>query len=243
MPLVLVVHRSVTALNLFEKAASIEPKLAEVLTIAETIMGDDPAHGWPHVIRVSKYAEAIIISEELHDVNWLVLCIATALHDVGRAKEKALGKHHSLISTGMAESILTRMGFSHSFIECVKRTILAHSYSLRIEPETIESRILSDADKLDAVGAIGIARVLYTSCSMRRGFKESIEHFRQKIIKLPDYMYFKSSKRIAVKLVEEVNTFIQWLEEQSSLLENAGISDSWFSSRTLMHHLASDEKT
>ncbi|MCS7127939.1 MAG: HD domain-containing protein [Sulfolobales archaeon] len=207
-------------MSLFRKVASTDPRLAEVLAIAELIMGDDPAHGWPHVIRVSKYAEAIVIGEELHDINWLVLCIAIVLHDIGRAKEKALGKHHSLISAEMAKNMLTRMGFNRGFIDCIKKTILAHSYSLRVESEIVESRILSDADKLDAVGAIGIARVLYTSCSMHRGFRESIEHFRQKIIKLPDYMYFKSSKRIALKLVKEVNTFIQWFEEQSSLIEN-----------------------
>lgn len=206
-------------MSLFEKAASVEPKLAEVLAIAELAMGDDQAHGWPHVVRASKYAEAIVISEELHDVNWPVLCIAIALHDVGRSKEKALGRHHSFISAEMAGNMLIRMGFSHGFTDCVKKAILAHSYSLKVRPETIESKILSDADKLDAIGAIGIARVLYTSCGMRRGFKESIEHFRQKIIKLPDYMYFKSAKKIAVKLIEEVNTFIQWYEEQSFLLE------------------------
>lgn len=206
-------------MNLFNEATSTDPRLAEVLAIAELIMGDDPAHGWPHIIRVSKYAEAIVIGEELHDVNRLVLCTAIALHDVGRAKEKALRRHHSLISAEMAEDMLTHLGFSHGFINYVKKTILAHSYSLRIEPETVESRVLSDADKLDAVGAIGIARVFYTSCSMRRGFRESIEHLKQKIIKLPNYMYFKSSKKIAVELVEEVITFIQWFEEQSAFLE------------------------
>ncbi len=207
---------------MFEKAVSMEPKLAEVLAIAELVMGDDPAHGWPHVVRVSKYAEAIATSEGLRGVNWPILCAAIALHDVGRAKEKALGKHHALISAEMAENILTHMEFSHSFIGCVKKAILAHSYSLRVGPESIESKVLSDADKLDAVGAIGIARVLYMSCSMRRGFKESIEHFKQKIVKLPDYMYFESAKRIAMKLAEEVSAFIQWFEEQSFLLE-AGI--------------------
>ncbi|MEM1643080.1 MAG: HD domain-containing protein [Desulfurococcaceae archaeon] len=213
-------------MNLFREATSTDPRLAEVLALAELIMGDDPAHGWPHVIRVSKYAEAIVIGEELHDVNWLVLCTAIALHDVGRTKEKVLRRHHSLISAEMAEDMLAHLGFSHGFISYVKKAILAHSYSSRAEPETIESRILSDADKLDAVGAIGIARVFYTSCSMCRGFRESVEHLKQKIIKLPNYMYFKSSKMIAVKLIEEVSTFIQWFEEQSSLLESRTVNTS-----------------
>jgi len=77
---------------------------------------------------------------------------------------------------------------------------------------------LSDADKLDALGAIGIYRVIYTSGIKGRGFSYAIHHFEEKILKLKEKLYLPQSKRIAGELHRRVELYIAWLRDELNSL-------------------------
>ncbi|MCE4620646.1 MAG: HD domain-containing protein [Desulfurococcales archaeon] len=187
-----------------------------LVIIASSIMGCDPAHGWPHVARVYSYSERIVENERLR-VDWKVLEASIALHDIGRFTPGS--GHHAEKSASLAVEFLSGLGMEDIVGE-VRHAILAHSYSLGVKPKSVEAKVLSDADKLDALGAIGIARVIHTGCQMGRSFRESLSHFYEKILRLPDRMYFDYSRRLAEKLVVRVENYIEALEEEMGMTKH-----------------------
>lgn len=190
------------------------PRLAMVARIARILYTDDPAHGWPHVIRVSRWASRIVEAERL-DVDLEILALGVILHDI--ARNLSLGEHHAIESARLAKLILETLGYEDHVKQRVEHIILAHSYSLGLRAETIEAMVLSDADKLDALGAIGIARVFHTGALMRRSFEESIEHFKEKILKLKDMLYFDYSKKVAENLTKRVQEYLAWWEGEQDI--------------------------
>ncbi|MEB3773340.1 MAG: HD domain-containing protein [Desulfurococcales archaeon] len=179
--------------------------IREIEAAARRIMGEDPAHGWPHIVRVRRNARMIVEAEDLA-VDWLVLDAAILLHDVGR---NLPGEgHHALKSASYARELLAGLN-AHGIIDRVEHAIKAHSYSLGVPAETVEAKVLSDADKLDALGAIGVARAFHHGCTVGRGFETTIEHMLDKLVKLPRYMYFEHTRRIAAERVEFIQLFIR----------------------------------
>ena len=182
-----------------------------LIIISKTIMGYDPAHGWPHVIRVLKIARRI--AEEIRGkIDWLVLETAIALHDIGRNLPGS--DHHAIKSAVFAEEVLPSLGYDKGSVEAIVHAIRSHSYSLGESAETVEAKILSDADKIDALGAVGIARVIHTGCQLHRSFKESLLHFYEKILNLPSLMYLDVSKRIAEERISIIQSFVKELEKE-----------------------------
>ncbi|MDH5665825.1 MAG: HD domain-containing protein, partial [Nitrosopumilus sp.] len=121
------------------------------------IMDNDSAHDFEHVMRVYKNAQKICKKEKANEK--LVLC-AVLLHDiVSYSKSDKRSKLSSIHSAKKAEQILKKYNFSKNEIIIVSEAIRDHSFSQNKKPLTIEGKILQDADRLDAIGAIGIARV------------------------------------------------------------------------------------
>ncbi|MCE4624564.1 MAG: HD domain-containing protein [Desulfurococcales archaeon] len=174
------------------------------------VMGCDPAHGWPHVVRVAGWAEKILKAEKL-EIDRLVLYFAVVVHDVGRGLEGE--GHHAVKSARWAEEALRRLGME-MLSDNVVHAILAHSYSLGVKAETLEAKVLSDADKLDALGAVGVARVFHYGCQLGRQFEDGIEHAREKLLRLPQLMHFPYSRRAATELARRLQVFFEWLEEE-----------------------------
>ena len=158
----------------------------------------DDIHGYPHLKRV--YNTCIQIGKKL-DANLLILKIAALLHDIGRLKEKETSDNmnHAEISAEKALEFLRTNNFnlSDDDIDNVINCIKAHSFSLKLKPETLEAKILFDADKLDAIGAIGLYRTISFTTLNKGGIKQVIEHLERKIMKLKDRMHLESSKVIA----------------------------------------------
>ncbi len=173
--------------------------------IAESIQGNDPAHGWPHTLRVRKLAREIIENENI-SVDECVLDAAIILHDVGRGLPGE--ENHAVKSARLARDLLSAMSVPEECVEGVEHAILAHSYSLGIAPETLEAVVLSDADKLDALGSIGIARVFHTGCQLGRSFDDSIRHIRVKLLSLPERIKLGYARRLAVKRLGIVRVFL-----------------------------------
>jgi len=120
---------------------------------------EDSAHDKEHIYRVLYHAMTIAKTEE--NVNYDVLIAACLLHDIGRREQYENPELcHAMVGGEKAYRYLKEIGFDESFALHVQQCIQSHRYRKNNLPQSLEAKILFDADKLDAVGAMGIARTL-----------------------------------------------------------------------------------
>lgn len=120
----------------------------------------DSAHDKEHVYRVLYNALEIAKYEE--NVDYDVLICACLLHDIGRQEQFENPKLcHAQVGAKKAYAFLTENQFEEAFAKQVEHCVLCHRYRNNNIPQTIEAKILFDADKLDVTGAVGIARTLF----------------------------------------------------------------------------------
>jgi len=119
--------------------------------------GSRGSHAWDHTRRVCRLCERIGPAE---GADMAVLRIAALLHDIGRAFQDAAkgAVCHAEIGAEMAASIIEGLTLASEQKENILHCIRTHRYRNSHRPETIEARVLFDADKLDAIGAVGVAR-------------------------------------------------------------------------------------
>ena len=126
---------------------------------------EDSAHDAQHIYRV--LYNALTIAQAETEVDYDVLITACLLHDIGRKEQFAdPSVCHAAAGAEKAFRFLTAQGFPGDFAEQVRHCILTHRFRKALPPETIEAKILFDADKLDVTGAIGIARTLMYKADM-----------------------------------------------------------------------------
>jgi uncharacterized protein len=115
------------------------------------------SHDWDHIQRVYHLCMTLARGEK---VNLLVLQLAALLHDAARQDEDRMngGICHAEAGAFKAQAFLESHGFEEETISGVVHCIETHRYKNHHEPQTIEAKILYDADKLDAIGAIGLGR-------------------------------------------------------------------------------------
>ena len=107
---------------------------------------DDPAHGWEHIERV--YRLALYIAEQ-ENADTFIVGMAALMHDIGHlSTDKSL--HHADLSMSMAGELLLAYDISADTREAILHAIAAHSFSLGIEPRTLEAKVVRDADRLDS---------------------------------------------------------------------------------------------
>ena len=120
---------------------------------------DDSAHDKEHVYRVLYYA--LEIAETLKDVDYDVLIAACLLHDIGRKEQfENPALCHAAVGSEKAFQFLTEHGFDKAYAGHVRQCIQTHRYREANQPQSLEAKILFDADKLDVTGAMGVARTL-----------------------------------------------------------------------------------
>ena len=160
----------------------------------------DDIHGFSHVERV--FNLCLQIGIEL-GANLLILKIAALLHDIGRTYKIIAdnNKNHAELSAEIAAEFLRRNAFklSQEDFDNILHCIKTHSFSNNVVPQTLEAKILSDADKLDALGAIGLYRTIGFTIKNQGGVEQVIGHLENKIMKLKDQIYLDISKQIAVE--------------------------------------------
>jgi uncharacterized protein len=127
-------------------------KLGEVRDIARQMLGNATFAGLDHAERILQIVEDIG-QREGADLD--VLRVAALLHDIGVPVNKP---RHYEIGALMARGILSQLGFTEDEIEPIAHVIEAHSRYGGPDPQTIEGKILQDADAVEYVGAIGLAR-------------------------------------------------------------------------------------
>ena len=192
------------------------------------IIDNDPAHDFEHVMRVYNNAKKIVKKEK---ANQKLVLSAVLLHDiVSYPKSSKRSKFSSIDSAKKSKIILKKYGFSKEEIIIISDAIVEHSFSQNMVPQTLEGKILQDADRLDALGAIGIARVFATSGSLNRPFYNiddpfcnkrnpddnlwAIDHFFKKLLKLESMMNTESGKIEAKKRTKVLQTFLKQLKNE-----------------------------
>jgi len=193
---------------------NVDEILSAIRTFAYNNSENDDLHGFKHVERVLNLC--VQIGTALN-ANLLTIKIAALLHDVGRIYEnKNDAKNHAEISAEIAEEFLQKNHFNITIddIENIIHSIRAHSFSNKIKPKTLEAKILSDADKLDALGAIGLYRTI-SYCTLKQGgIIQVIEHLENKILKLKDLLYLDISKQIAEERSKIIIDFYNKIREE-----------------------------
>ncbi|MDD5738794.1 MAG: HD domain-containing protein, partial [Candidatus Pacebacteria bacterium] len=134
-----------------------ESKLQKIKEVVEKELSCS-AHSLDHITRVYNLALNLAKGE---NVDMEVLEAAVLLHDIARVKEDtdpSGNTNHALLGAEMAEKILIEIGFSEQKIKHITECVRTHRNKGNNRPQTIEAKILFDADKLDSLGCIGIAR-------------------------------------------------------------------------------------
>ncbi len=189
---------------------------------------NDPAHDFEHTIRVYKNAQKICKKEKS---NEKLILSAALLHDIASyPKSDKRSKISSIESAKKSKKILEKFDFSKEDITIISDAIHDHSFSQNKIPKSLEGKILQDADRLDALGAIGIARVFATGGSLKRPFYNiddpfckrripddntwTVDHFFRKLFKLESLMNTKSGKAEAKKRTRILKEFLNQLKQE-----------------------------
>jgi uncharacterized protein len=197
--------------------------------VKRMLKGRDPAHDFHHIMRVYNNAKLIGRRE---GTNMDILLPAVLLHDiVVYPKGSAKSSKSSDESADLAENILQGYDYPQDQINQICYCIRAHSYSKRLVPASLEGRILQDADRLDALGAIGIVRTFSVGGSENRTFYNvddpfcrsdrdlddmqwTLDHFQTKLLKLEDSMHTETAKKIAQERTRFMMLFIRQLQKE-----------------------------
>jgi uncharacterized protein len=168
--------------------------LSEIVDYMESF-AKDSAHDADHIHRVLNHA---LIVAKNYEVNMDILVAACLLHDIGRPAQFADPRQcHAKVGSEMAYNFLKKLGWQENDCAQVRHCVLTHRFRTNAQPETIEAKILFDADKLDVIGALGIARTLQYEGKMNAPLDEFIKEYDRKLSKLYDIFYTKEAKQTA----------------------------------------------
>ncbi len=203
-----------------------EPRFEAFLE--ECLDGADPAHDPAHVKRVVAAARQLAQGE---GASLDVVVPAAWLHDcVTVPKNSERRSAASTEAAALAGSFLHDAGYPPALIPAVRHAVEAHSFSAGIAPETVEAKVVQDADRLDALGAIGIARCFMVGGSLQLAlynpaepFPESrepddskyvVDHFYVKLLKLPDTMQTAAGRVEARRRARIMKDFLRSLRAE-----------------------------
>ncbi len=184
--------------------------------------GADAIHDFDHVLRVLTTAERLAQEE---GADWDIVRAATLLHDVARGHGDRMAEDHARAGAEIARELLAEQ--PAATVEAVAHAIAAHRFRTGPAPRTVEAQVLHDADKLDAIGAIGVARAFayggfegqrlwadvppdYRESQSTRHEHTPVHEFQIKLAKIKDRLLTLSAR----KLAEERHTFMVAFYEQ-----------------------------
>jgi uncharacterized protein len=188
-------------------------------------MAQDAAHDLAHLDRV--WLTCMEIADTM-DVDEVPLMAAAYLHDlINLPKDAPNRAQASTLSAQAAAPHMRALGLTDAQILSAQHAIAAHSFSAGIEPKSDTARILRDADRLDALGAIGIARTFAVSGQLGRSFYDpedpfatardlddgqfALDHWPAKLLRLPQDMLTKRGRQIAQARASTMLDFISHL--------------------------------
>ncbi|MGI3164391.1 HD domain-containing protein [Pseudooceanicola sp. 200-1SW] len=191
-----------------------------------TAADDDASHGLGHARRVLSAALEIASQTPVSDTQ--VLAAAAYFHDlVNLPKNHPDRASASRLSAEAARPVLEGLGMAPARIEATAHAIEAHSFSANIKPESFEAKALQDADRLEALGALGIARTFYIAGRMGSAlFSDedpegaerplddkayALDHFELKLFRLPETMQTEAGRKLAAARADYMRDFIRQL--------------------------------
>jgi uncharacterized protein len=206
-----------------ENTAEWEARFAALLK--EEQSASDAAHDEGHVRRVVANARKLA---ETEGANLAVVLPAAWLHDcVAIAKNSPQRSSASRLAAELAGELLRAAAYPAQHIPGIEHAIAAHSFSARIEPHTLEAKVVQDADRLDALGAVGIARTLMLGGAngtrlydlsepfpVTRGADDRmsiIDHFFTKLLKLEETMQTAAGRTAARQRTQFLKEFLTQL--------------------------------
>ena len=177
--------------------------------IREHFANNSDGHDAEHSLRVYRNAMAIASGEEC---DMEVVALASLLHD---ADDKKL---FDTKGNSNARQFLSSHGVPEDKCERIIEVVNGVSYSSNKDsiPSVIEGKIVQDADRLDAIGAVGIARTFMYGGSHGRSIEETREHFEDKLLLLKDKMNTDTAKKIASVRHEYLLSFLEELDSELS---------------------------
>lgn len=205
--------------------------LADTLLAQAKQSQEDGSHDMSHLHRVWSNACAIH-RDEGGDLE--IVLAATLLHDcVAVEKNSPLRSSASRLAAEKASRLLSGLGWARDKIAAVAHAVEAHSFSAAITPTPLEAKIVQDADRLDAIGMLGVARCFYTAGRMgsamydatdpeahTRAFDDkrfALDHFHTKLLHLADDFQTQAGARIAAIRHQRLKRFMdEFLEETGS---------------------------
>ncbi|HUP81899.1 MAG TPA: HD domain-containing protein [Pirellula sp.] len=196
--------------------------------VAEQMQSADSGHGIDHVRRVVENAKKIGLVEQ---ANANIYLPAAWLHDcVIVPKNSPLRRTASALAAQNAERFLAKIAYPSNWIDPISHCILAHSFSANVPCETIEAKVVQDSDRLEAVGAIGLARCLMTGGAMGQRLyhpsepfpanrlpadtEQSVDHFFAKLLGLQRTMQTESGRDEARRRSKFLVVFLRQLAEE-----------------------------
>lgn len=192
-------------------------------------MEQDAAHDLCHLDRVWINVQKIAAGENQEAGS--VLLAASYLHDlVNLPKNSRKRADAARLSAEKAGPLLQELGYSSGEVHAVQHAIAAHSYAAGLSPQTQEARILRDADRLEAIGAIGIARTFMVSGALKRALLDpddpfaetrelsdqewSLDHWQVKLLWLHRDMQTKTGLKIARQRTQFMLDFLATLADE-----------------------------
>jgi uncharacterized protein len=202
-------------------------ELAQAL-LPLTLDSDDGSHDVAHLHRVWKNARQISIQE---GGDRRILCAAVLLHDCVAVEKNSPQRHlASRMAAEKAALTLAQLDWETQDIAKTVHAIEAHSFSAAITPETLEAKIIQDADRLDAIGMIGVARCFYIGGRMRSALYDAadplaqqrqyddkrftLDHFETKLFKLQEGFQTAAGRQMAQERTERMRRFLSELLEE-----------------------------
>ena len=188
--------------------------------------GADAIHDFDHVQRVLATAERLAREES---ADWEIVRTATLLHDVARGHGDRMAEDHARAGAEIARQLLS--GHPAEKVEAVAHAIAAHRFRAGPAPQTIEAKVLHDADKLDAIGAIGVARAFAFGglegqrlwADVPPGYQESqatrhehtpVHEFHMKLSKIKDRLLTPSARKLAAERHAFMMAYFEQLDQE-----------------------------
>ena len=213
-----------------EELAKLIRKTGDYVAAFMTSNRFDASHDFNHINRVFGYARKILDAERrvYPDVPYdhMIVYLAALLHDIEDSKYFYPSLKDQAQKVNGAEKFLLSVGCPPGLANAVQEVIDAVSYSTEVKsPELVqrtlaahpELAIVQDADRLDALGAIGIGRTFTYGAAKdkTRGMEGTLEHFDDKLFNLQYMMKTEEGRRLAKIRTERLRMFKDWWEEES----------------------------
>jgi len=202
----------------------INPSLIE--KIKPYYEAQDSGHDWAHIKRVVAMATLLAQNEK---ADLTVVIPAAYLHDIVNVpKNHPERERASELAADKAIKLLTEINYDETKLQAIRLAIIEHSFSRNLTPSTIESACVQDADRLDAIGAIGILRCAAVNVQMKGSFYHAddpfahhrelddkqfmIDHYYTKLFKLTETLQTETAKIEGKKRVAFMKEFLKQLE-------------------------------